>query len=52
MIKGFHIGFEGIQAGAERRLIIPANLGYGSKANPGIRPNSQLTFDVKCLKID
>lgn len=37
--------------GGERRLTIPANLAYGSKALPGIPANSQLTFDVKLLEI-
>ncbi len=37
--------------GGERRLTIPANLGYGSRGMPGIPANSQLTFDVKLLEI-
>ena len=52
VIKGWDIGVEGITIGAERRLTIPANLGYGSKGMPGIPPNSQLTFDIKCLEIN
>ena len=37
--------------GGERRIIIPAKLGYGGKGVPGIPPNSNLTFDVKLLSI-
>ena len=37
--------------GGERRLTIPAHLGYGKKAQPGIPANSQLQFDVKLLEI-
>lgn len=40
-----------MSVGGERRLTIPANLAYGSKALPGIPGNSQLIFDVKLLGI-
>lgn len=40
-----------MSAGGERRLVIPANLAYGSKAIGGIPANSELTFDVKLLEI-
>ena len=52
VIKGWEIGIEGISVGGERRVIVPAHLGYGSKAMAGIPANSQLTFDVKCLEIN
>jgi FK506-binding nuclear protein len=51
VIKGWDIGVAGIQVGGERRLVIPANLAYGSKGVPGIPKNSKLTFDIKCLSI-
>lgn len=51
VIKGWDIGVLGMSVGGERRLTIPASLGYGSRAIPGIPPNSQLTFDVKVLEI-
>ena len=51
VIKGWDIGLVGIQVGGERRLHIPSNLAYGSKGVPGIPPNSDLVFDVKCLEI-
>ena len=37
--------------GGERRVVVPANLGYGNKSLPGIPANSELTFDVKCLDV-
>ncbi len=53
MIAGWDIGVEGICAGGERRLTIPASLGYGKKgAPPTIPPNAELTFDIKCLEVN
>ncbi|RDA89621.1 hypothetical protein CP533_3743 [Ophiocordyceps camponoti-saundersi (nom. inval.)] len=51
VIKGWDVGISGMAVGGERRLIIPANMGYGAKSMPGIPGNSQLTFDVKLLTI-
>lgn len=51
VIKGWDIGLEGISAGGERRITIPAHLAYGNKALPGIPKNSELIFDVKCLSV-
>lgn len=52
VIKGWDIGVMGMGVGGERRLTIPANLGYGSKgAPPKIPPYSKLIFDVKLLGV-
>lgn len=51
VIKGWDIGVVGMQVGAERRIIIPAHLAYGSQKLPGIPPNSELTFDIKLIEI-
>lgn len=51
VIKGWDVGIVGMSVGGERRLTIPAHLGYGSKAQPGIPANSKLIFDIKLLGI-
>ncbi|KAI9699883.1 MAG: peptidylprolyl isomerase fpr4 [Bogoriella megaspora] len=51
VIKGWDIGVAGMSVGGERRITIPAQLGYGSKGHSKIPPNSTLQFDIKLLAI-
>ena len=51
VIKGWEIGVQGMSAGGERRITIPAHLAYGSKPQGPIPANSTLVFDVKLLEI-
>jgi len=43
---------EGIQLGGERKVSIPAAMGYGSKKMAEIPPNSDLSFEVKCVSLN
>ena len=52
VIKGWDIGVAGMQAGGERRIIIPADLAYGKKGVAGIPGKSELTFDLKLLEVN
>ncbi|CAD6568413.1 MAG: peptidylprolyl isomerase fpr4 [Alectoria sarmentosa] len=52
VIKGWDIGVAGMQAGGERRIIIPADLAYGKKGVAAIPGNSELTFDLKLLEVN
>ncbi|KAL9057791.1 MAG: hypothetical protein Q9162_002132 [Coniocarpon cinnabarinum] len=52
VIKGWDIGVQGMQAGGERRITIPAKHAYGSKKLDKIPANSTLIFDIKLLEID
>ena len=52
VIKGWDQGVSGIQVGGSRTIIIPSDMGYGSRgAGNVIPPNSDLIFDVELIEI-
>jgi peptidylprolyl isomerase len=51
VIKGWDEGLVGIKVGGTRRLVIPADKGYGAQSAGAIPANSDLVFVVKLESI-
>lgn len=52
VIKGWDEGLIGMQAGGERILVIPPQLGYGDRVMGPIPQNSTLLFSVELISVE
>ncbi|EFC46146.1 predicted protein [Naegleria gruberi] len=52
VIKGWDAGLQGACVGEKRKLVIPSEMGYGSRAMGKIPANSVLIFDVEVVAIN
>jgi FKBP-type peptidyl-prolyl cis-trans isomerase FkpA len=52
VIPGWDEGIKGMQVGGIRRLVIPPELGYGSRGAGGlVPPDATLIFEIELLEI-
>ncbi len=52
VIRGWDEGVQGMKVGGSRLLVIPPDLGYGSRGAGGvIPPNATLLFEVDLLAV-
>ena len=52
VITGWEEGVLGMKEGGIRRLVIPPELGYGSKERGSIPANSTLVYEIRLLEIE
>jgi len=51
VIRGWNQGIPGMRLGGIRRLVVRAELGYGSRGRGRVPPNATMVFDVQLVDV-
>lgn len=51
VIQGWDQGLMGMKVGGKRKLVVPAQLGYGERQVGKISPHSNLIFEIELLEV-
>jgi FKBP-type peptidyl-prolyl cis-trans isomerase len=51
IIRGWKLGIPGMKEGGVRNLVIPPELGYGSRELPNVPPHSTLVFQIQLRQV-
>ena len=52
VVRGWEVGVRGMKEGGRRLLVIPPDLGYGSRGLSGVVPgNATLVFEIQLLEV-
>ena len=51
VVAGFSQGVTGMKVGGKRTVLIPSELGYGSRGTDGVPGNSGLVFDIELVEV-
>ena len=52
LIEGWKIALKEMSVGARWEVVIPFNMGYGSRGAGVIKPFSTLIFDIQLLRVE
>lgn len=52
VIRGWNEGITGMRRGGIRRLVVPPNLGYGSRGQGDVPPGATLVFQLELVDVD
>lgn len=51
-VEGWVAGLDGMRAGGQRRIEVPAELGYADRGAPGIPPGEPIVFVVDLVSVE
>lgn len=52
LFRGLAEGLKDMAKGERRRMLIPADMAFGSRGGRNVPPDSALVFDIECMHVD